>query len=344
MPLLVLLILLALCGSPARAQDDPQPAAAESAQGQAAPVAEDETPGELPRRRWAEGRGWDWQANNRGVLSLLRGDFMRRLKEDEGPLAPGEEQQLLEFARVEMPDLFRALDADRARAPEVFRKRFTGIAARLRFFRRAIQLDAELGRALIEHADRQFRKERLRRALREVPAEADAQQVEAQLREALAEVTRSEVRILRMQADVLERSRAQIVAERIFAMRSEQFELAAAPPRIRESIEELRQAHADLAAAADEAARAAAQQRVDRIEHVVGVAVERRIDMEIAARRRRAERIEQNAPELVDEQMARMQKEIQEGGPPDGGRFDRGPARERRVRPAQPPGGADAPE
>lgn len=82
-------------------------------------------------------------------------------REDFGPLRPGEDAELLEFAEAEVPEAFLRLDRIRRNEPGQFRQRLRDAAPRLRFLRRVFQRNPDLGRVLVQHIDTSLAIQRL---------------------------------------------------------------------------------------------------------------------------------------------------------------------------------------
>ncbi|MBK8913381.1 MAG: hypothetical protein IPM64_02065 [Phycisphaerales bacterium] len=291
-----------------------------------------ESPGtgdERPRRmrRWAaEG------AAERGVLSMLRGWPMQPGPEDEGPLRDGEEADLLDFTRQTLPALHAVLAEEQARDGAQFSQRFAHMAPRLRFLRRISAAHPDAGRVLIAHAQQQFRIERARRMLTRafaarMPPSFNRDRVEEELRTALVESVATEARVLRMQADALERERERLIEERLLAALDPAADPATHPAPVRTLISEI---HAAQESPTDASAQHAAELTA-RLRDMVA----QRIDRDITSRRERSADQEARSAEIVDERFAA----VLAGAEADGNRM-----REERGRgPGRPPGGADRP-
>ncbi|QOJ13332.1 MAG: hypothetical protein HRU75_01195 [Planctomycetia bacterium] len=329
-------VLAALCAmwlgalSGAAAPDDPparrdgEPAAASAPVVDAAGEQDDR-----PRRmrRWG-GEG----APERGMLSMLRGWPMRPGPEDEGELRAGEEAELLEFTRQTLPALHAVLTEEQGRDAEQFSQRFAHMAPRLRFLRRISAAHPDAGRVLVAHAQQQFRVERCRRMLTraftaQMPPTFNRDRVEEELRTALVESVATEARVLRMQADAMERERDRLIEERLAAVLDPTSDPAVHPAPVRALIADIQ--------AAREAAAGGSTTQADELTALLRELLVQKMDRDVASRRERAADQEARSAEIVDERFAA----VIAGAEADGKRM----REERGKGPGRPPGGPERP-
>jgi hypothetical protein len=223
--------------------------------------------------------------------------FARRLfriaPEDRGPLRPGEEQELLTFARARLPRIAEALETLQQRDPEKFRERLAEHAPRLRHLRRIYDLSPRLGDILRTYSLNLVEIERRSRDLtRGEAASAERDQQVAALRERLAENVRLECEGLETLAGQLEDRRAERTAERLANLTTADVDPAALPPHVRDLV-------AAYQNAATDEERAAAREKLQ-------VAAAQHVDLEIAALRERAAHMRQRAEEETDRRLERV--------------------------------------
>lgn len=217
---------------------------------------------------------------------LMRGLF-RIGPEDQGPLQPGEAEELLEFAREHAPRLHRAMTALRERSPERFAERMATHAPRLRHLRRVCARNPRLGEIIQGYAENLIEIERGARALRKTPADSPTYERDLQaLRDLVADNLRRESDALEALADHLDAQRAARVAERIAQLTSAGADLSTEPEKVRELV-------AAYLAATGDAERDAAREKLE-------AAVTHQLTTESAALRERAARQREHAPEEVD--------------------------------------------
>lgn len=235
--------------------------------------------------------------------------------EDEGPLRPGEVEELLEFARQKMPDMHQIMKRMRDRNPVEFDARFAPRAPRLRFLKRIFDRHPRLGELIAEHARNQKEIIEARNRVRRrgnAPLDRPAVQY---IRGRVANSVRAEGEIFREMAQMIADNREAEIDRWVERMLAPDFDALAQPPRFRELLDEIH--------AADDEARPA-------LEAALRDRVTERIDEVIGGLRRRAERLSADERQEVDHRV----KRILEGGPvgphagPEGhrdGRPDDGP-------------------
>ncbi len=222
----------------------------------------------------------------RRMEHVMRGLF-RIEPEDEGPLQPGEAEELLEFAREHAPRLHRAMTALRERSPERFAERMTTHAPRLRHLRRVWARNPRLGAIIQTYAENLIEIERGARALRKTPADSPTYERDLQaLRDLIADNLRRESDALEALAEHLDAQRATRVAERVTQLTTAGADLSTEPEKVRDLV-------ATYLAAAGDAERNAAREKLE-------AAVTHQLTTESAALRERAARQREHAPEEVD--------------------------------------------
>lgn len=250
-------------------------------------------------------------SGERAFWAALRDWPIRPNKEDEAALRPGEEQELLDFAKEQMPPLFVDLSQAREKNPRAFAQRFQHLAPRLRFLRRIVTRNPQAAAPMLAHLRAQFQVERARRALQRsmepsAPAILNRARIEGALREALTRTTQAEIDVLRVQADWMENSRDEIIDERLQTLLAPDTPLAQHAPRMRQAITDVRAARAERDAATTDEARAAADRRVRELEVPLREAGARRLTEEITTRRERADDQERTLTETVDRRFAQI--------------------------------------
>lgn len=239
------------------------------------------------------------------------GDFAHSLfgigPDDEGPLQPGEEEQLMDFARSHTPRLYRAMQWLREHNPDKFQQRLTEHAPRLRHLRRVYERNPKIGTIIQTYAENTFEIERgamaLRRAEKESPGyECDVQAV----RDLMAENVRLEADALEALAAEMEQEREQRVEKHVAYLTSADADVSAAPDNLREAVAAYRAATNDAERAAQRAA--------------IRTLVEQQLKVEVAALRERIGHMRDQAAEQVDSRMQRLL----EFRPPRGDRTDDG--------------------
>lgn len=217
--------------------------------------------------------------------------------EDEGPLRPGEVEELLEFARQKMPDMYRVMKRMRDRNPAEFDQRFEPRAPRVRFLKRIFERNPRLGNLIARHAlNQKDIIEARNRLVRRPKAPPDRPAVQY-IRAHVANSVRGEVEIFRELAQMLADNREGEIDRWVERMLAPDFDPLAQPPRFRDLLDDIRAANDDARPALEARLREQVAQRIDEVIHGL---------------RRRADRMSANEREEVDERLRR----ILEGGPP----------------------------
>lgn len=240
--------------------------------------------GEWPGPR-GQGPGWH-RADELGRR------LFRLAPEERGPLQPGEEEELLDFAREHAPRLYRALERLRQRNPERFREKLTEYAPRLRHLRRIYAESPRLAGIIKTHAENMFRIKRGMRALRQhTPDSARHERALESIRALVADNVRLEIEALDELAIVLEKRRAERIENLVTYLIGDEVDPATLPEDLGRLITEF---------------RAATGQERDRLRESIGGIAARRVAAEIEALQERRAQMEENAPEEVDRRMQRL--------------------------------------
>jgi hypothetical protein len=177
-----------------------------------APAQEVETQPTSPRRH---ARG---PTSRQGMEGLFRGLF-RAAPEDQGPLRPGEADELLAFAARHTPRLFRPLDELRQRDQHRFALKMAEHAPRLRHLRRIYERSPEMGALVQAYAGELVAIERKISSLRELRASAtDSAEYVAALEDVRIRVAQNvdrECDALELMANHLEAEREDRIAGRV---------------------------------------------------------------------------------------------------------------------------------
>jgi hypothetical protein len=242
-------------------------------------------PTQLQRR----GRG---PGGRRDIDGLVRRLF-RATPEDQGPLQPGEAEQLLAFAEQHAPRVYRLLTELRERAPESFQEKMAAHAACLRHLRRIYEHSPRMGGIVQAYANNLVEIERAARELRGVkPSGPDYERDMQTLRELVAQNVGRESDALDLMADECETQRAERVERRVEYLTGDEVDLEAEPERLRELITAFHAANAD-------AERAALREKIQ-------AAAARQVTGEIEALRKRAARTRENAAEEVNRRVEQL--------------------------------------
>jgi hypothetical protein len=212
------------------------------------------------------------------------------LPEDQGPLTPAEQRQLMSFVRECYPDAHRWLKEIQQRDPEAFQQRLQEAAPRLRHLHRIFERDPELGQNIVRYSENLQQLHHARRAWRDGElAPEQRRRIRDGVRRVVAENLRIEVAVLEDQALELEQQRDARIEAEFERLLSPELDLAEEPPEVREVIERL-----------------AAPQEDDDLESLEDQLREicsERLDREVTRLRNRAARWRENAVEEVDRRM-----------------------------------------
>lgn len=238
--------------------------------------------------------------------------LFRPRPQDLGPLRPGEEEVLMNFARERTPRIYRALEWFRDRRPPAFHQRLSGMAPRLRQLRRVYEHNPALGDALRAHMESMFEIKRRTQVLGEnEPGSALRERTIEELRDLVADSVAREHEALLLLADELDRRREERVTAWVDYLTST---IEPDFPRLPETIRDLVRQYR---AASGEAERATVRDEMR-------ARVEKFLATETAALRERAERRRAGAAEEVDRRLEELIADAERPGPPMG---PRGPRR-----------------
>jgi hypothetical protein len=240
------------------------------------------------------------------------GNPLRPLPEDLGPLRPGEEEELLEFARTHLRRQFQMLRRLRTRNPARFQERFERVLPRLRQLRRLFDENPTLARYIVRHVENlEAIKARLRH-WRARPEEREG--VRGQVRARVAENLRLERLILEERLSELQDRRDRLVDRELDRLLYPKTDLAPEPERLRALVERY-----DSAVGDDER-----EQILDDIREMIG----ERLDHEVKRLQHRLREMRENRTAEVDQ---RVDDLFRPGGGPGPG-----PPGDRRARPVRP--------
>lgn len=221
------------------------------------------------------------------------GHLFRPLPEDQGPLTPDEQRELVSFLRKHAPNMHLRLREIRARDPAAFDEHLQDAAPRLRVLRRIFARDPQLGRNVLRHAENLRRIHRARRAWRKSEPDPQARRrIYAAIRRMTAENVRIETAVLDDQALELERQRDGRIEAEFERLVSADADLAEEPPEVRELVERLQAAQEDEDL----------EWLYDKLRQICS----ERMDREVARLRNRAERLRTNAVGEVDRRLQRL--------------------------------------
>jgi hypothetical protein len=275
--------------------------------GMPAAVAQEQPPGEPPPRPPGERRDrrpprppHEGRPGDHGPPGFPLGLPLPPSPEDEGPLRPGEADELVEFARRSLPDLYPLLKRMRDRNPAEFEQRLAERAPRLRFLRRIFGQNPRLGDLIVDHSRSLREIGRARQALPRFPRQSPQhREAVAFLRERVAVSLRIEAQVFEELGDMLAANRPAEIDRWVERMLAPDFDALAQPPAMRELIAQVH--------AADDETRPV-------LEAELRGQVERRIDDRIEGLRTRAARLREAGPEEVDRRLRRI---LDAPGPPD---------------------------
>lgn len=216
---------------------------------------------------------------------------LRPRPDDFGPLRPGEEQRILEFAQRHMPEGHRRMRALLNRDPEAFRSRITAHLPRLRRLMSIFAADPELGRAFVRHMDNLLAVRRAREQLRQGQGRnPPADVVERLVRQRIAENVSIERTALERLIDCGQKARDADVKRLQEWLVSDQADVTAEPPELRRAVEEYRKA--------DDSQRPALRKRLDEL-------AAKRIDRELSLMRARLRELNDHTEREIDRRVER---------------------------------------
>lgn len=245
--------------------------------------------------------------------------------EDLGPLKPGEGDELMTFARENVPNIHRNLTRARDRNPGEFRTALREAAPRLRQLRRMFQERPDVARKFVRHIENGEAIRRAARAYVASSANPNARaRAENDIRRRIADNLAIERELLADRAEELDDKRTALVEREFNRVTAKDADLAPEPPAVRDAVRRF------LASDDDDGRDLAA----DALRAAIG----RQLDDEIQRCRNRAALLKRGSEREVDNRTRRLIEDFErraEGDRPINARpGDRG-----RGRPA--PDGAD---
>lgn len=220
-------------------------------------------------------------------------ELLRPLPEDEGPLQPGEADELFEFARRNVPFVHRALRRMEDLAPDEFEHRLQRAAPRLRQLKRIFDRNPQLGERIVRFAENQQRIRFAKRNWDEGErSPALRQRLTQEIRPLFAENLRIEQDVLRERLDDLTARREVQIDREVERLTADGFDPADVPADVRELLRKYRDA-------ATESELDAARRELRRVG-------ENRIDSEISMLRERVNRVCNDAAREVDRRVGRF--------------------------------------
>jgi hypothetical protein len=243
----------------------------------------------------------------RGPADLVRRLF-QAAPEDQGPLKPGEADELLAFAEQHAPRVYQLMHGLQQRDPARFREKMAAHAPRLRHLRRIYELNPQMGAIIQAYADDLVAIERSARALRASrsgpPDSPEYSSDLEKLRSLVAGNVRRECDALDLVADQFERERAARIDRRFAYLTGDAADLAAEPADLQRLIAAFRDAPAEPARA--------------KLHEQIQAAVARQIDAEVAALRARATRLREDMTTEVDRRVKQALESPGRRGPHHG--------------------------
>ncbi len=253
-------------------------------------------------------------AGRRGMDGLVRGLF-RAAPEDEGPLQPGEAEELLAFAEQHAPRVYQLMSELRQRDPQQFQEKMAFHAPRLRHLRRIYERSPPMGAIVQAYANDLALIEHRARDLRELHSGLpDSGSYLADLGELRRWVTKNvdrECEALELMADEIEAQRDERIEKRVAYLTGEEPDLATEP-------EELRTLITAFHSTATDAERATLRDKIQS-------AAARQVKAETTALRLRAARLREDVAQEVERRVKQLLQPPgrhgqRHGGAPDSSR------------------------
>jgi hypothetical protein len=160
---------------------------------------------------------------------------------DRGPLAEGEEQELLEFARREMPRAYRLLMRVRNRNPQAYQQQIKRLAPRARHLRRVFERDADLGRIIINHSENSLMLRRAREEWRRGSGQPpQLERFRRHARQLVAKNLRLETQAIERWITIREETRDRVVERKLrWLSGADALEWSGEPEAVRRKLEAL---------------------------------------------------------------------------------------------------------
>lgn len=248
--------------------------------------------------------------------------LIRPTARDFGPLAPGEGEELLTFARDNVPMIHRFLVRLQARDPARFDEALTEAAPRLRQLQRLFRERPQIAARFVEHVNNM---EAIRRGARLFAESGDnpvaRQRAEADVRRRVAENLMIERDLLLDHANELEERLGAAAAEEFVRLTSPDADLAPEPPPVRDAVRRILEESDDIVRAEE----ADALRRM--IERRLQGEIDRVRNRALELRARREQEVDVRTERILTEAMRRPADDRGERGPGMRGR-DAGSHRE----------------
>ncbi len=264
------------------------------------------------------GRPRDHRGGERSMGILPGGNPFRPLRQELGPLAPGEAPELMRFAREHVPRVFQLLREIEQSDPAAFDRRMQEFAPRLRHLKRIFLENAEIGRLLVEHAESNEANGQAARIYRKLPERGSARSlVLDQVRRRIARNTTIESEVFRLRIEELQQRRDELIEAHVARVLSPDAPLIGEPPPVLDLV-------ARYWLESDDAGRTAVRQELECWDGA-------RLDHQLDGMTERYEVIKADEPAEVERRLNRWREHPEENAdrPP----LPRGP----HSRPARPP-------
>lgn len=161
---------------------------------------------------------------------------------DRGPLAPGEERELLRFAKRRVPFAYRMLNRARRENPAAFAEHLERAAPRLRQLRRLFDSDPAQARRLVRYTADTQQLNHLRAKFRQNrDRPGAARRVANEARPLIADRLKIEREVLRAHVETLDEQRDQMIDAEMRRLMDPMTDLADKPPPLRMLLGRLRE-------------------------------------------------------------------------------------------------------
>lgn len=218
---------------------------------------------------------------------------LRPSPQDAAPLKPGEDQDLLGFARAKLPDVFTALNEIRARDPKAYRNRLQEMLPRLRMLRRTFVENPQRAGWIVQHIQNMERLQRARRLWRQNENNPNGRQrIRMEAQRMLTENMRIEARVLDDRVSELKRERTNLAAEERERLLADKADLSQEPALIAKMVTEIHDAR-------DERQRAG-------LEDVLMEMLLEKVDQHLASLERRAATFRSGAPAELEARLEQL--------------------------------------
>lgn len=219
----------------------------------------------------------------RGGSSALLKRLVEPGKQDEGPLKPGEDQELMQFAQQHLPHIAEVLHELKDKKPEAFAKKFEQVVPRLRYMKRLFATRPQIATKIAKFADNRVELERLRQQHGKTKGEKQ-KPIEQQMRNRLTENLDLEQELLAYRLGDIQKAPAESAEGEMLALIAPDADLAAEPKEIR-----------DLVGQARSGTPTARQRLLERMRE--------RIDHQADSLRERIQKLRESRAENIDEQL-----------------------------------------